>query len=185
MNFFRHKGSCLPVPQGLVNAGPLVGVELSAHPRVDNVSPILGVKLMVDTGAQKTVIHDEIAVKLGLVPLRFESIVGVSGKPEDCPVYRMQMRLKMANHVGVEAQIDFATDVVGAPLLKQGFDCVGLIGRDFLKHVKLVYDGPNGCFEIRSEIAGADNSHSRPSEASRADKKAARKAQKAARRKNR
>lgn len=44
--------------------------------------------MMVDTGAQLTVVEDAVPKFLHLVPIRFQAIAGVTGDL-DCPVYRL------------------------------------------------------------------------------------------------
>jgi hypothetical protein len=103
--------------------------------------------MMIDTGAQKTVIENQIPVQLGLTPTRFEYMVGVSNKAELCPVYPMELELGMSGD-GKTGFIRCATEVIGMSSPAQPFQHVGLIGRDFLHGVKLTYDGKSGTFEI-------------------------------------
>lgn len=147
-------------PGALVAQGPLVQVALLPPPDVRAADPNaaadpLVVKLMVDTGAQKTVVDNDLLESLSLVPLRFEHMIGVSQKADLCPVYRLTVVLGVGEHKTVPprpdeltAQVEFTTDVVGMPSPSIQFDHVGLLGRDFLAHVKFIYDGQSGRFDI-------------------------------------
>jgi hypothetical protein len=105
--------------------------------------------LLVDTGAQKTSIEDKIAQALGLIPIRFDPVVGVSGKPELYPIYRMAVGIGMGEDgTGAALQKIFFAEVAGTPSPPIPWQHVGLLGRDFLQFLRLVYDGPQGTFEL-------------------------------------
>lgn len=156
MATFKHTGRVNPVPDGLVSVGPIVKVTLLPHPAdvdkmlAEGITPKGAIaNMMVDTGAARTLIDDSIAQDLRLKPLRLTPIIGVSQKPMDCPVYRMQMQIKMADGSGRERAVAFVADIVGMPSSNESIgQHQGLIGRDFLRYVKFVYDGPTGSFEI-------------------------------------
>jgi hypothetical protein len=152
----RHIGFVNPVPWGLVQQGPLVQVTLGLHP--DDFQRVVAEggtpksfqhALMVDTGAQATSVENKIPEALGLVPIRFARMMGVSGKPEDYPVYRMSVGIGMGDdRTGTVLPAVFVADVVGTPSPPAPLSHVGLLGRDFLRHVQLLYDGPKGRFEL-------------------------------------
>lgn len=149
---------------------------------------------MIDTGAQKTVVEKKLAEQLGLVPIRFQPMVGVSQKPELCPVYLMSVSIGMSDgtNTGFAA---FETEVIGmaSPPRPQGHQ--GLLGRDFLRHMRFVYNGPTGTFEVSAAAFAQQAKGISPLAAAAAGgtrgptpeqlRKAKRKAEKAARRKNR
>jgi predicted aspartyl protease len=187
----KHTGVVQPIPLGLVNVGPLVQVQLSHHPAAPPPVPVapLAVWLMIDTGAQRTVIEKRLASQLGLTPIRFQQMVGVSQIPEMCPVYLMSVTLSVGGDGQVLA-ITFSTEVIGMSSPPQPREHVGLLGRDFLRHMKLVYDGPRGSFELIPEIQDAHESDApttRHSKLTRGRAKATpkRKEARQARRKNR
>ncbi|MCC7542383.1 MAG: aspartyl protease family protein [Deltaproteobacteria bacterium] len=107
------------------------------------------VRLMIDTGAQRTLVDDALCVKLGLPPIRFDEIVGVSGKPESWPVYLLGVRLGLSSHPKAQenAFAVFGAEVIGMPVGPHD-QHRGLLGRDFLANFELGYDGPNGSFAI-------------------------------------
>lgn len=143
--------------------GPLVDTTLtpplailSQLQSIGHALPSVRARLMIDTGAQKTVIDRQIAEQLGLSPIRFESMVGVSHVPEDCPVYLMSMTIFVGDGT-VNTPLTFTTEMIGmkTPPIPRHF--AGLLGRDFFRFVTIVYDGPAGCVDI---IAPAQESHS-------------------------
>ena len=151
-------GTKVPNPGALVIVGPLVNVVLAVPESVGRAMLALGrepprvdVKLLIDTGAQITSVHDEVAAQLGLPPIRMAPMVGVSGKPEDYPVYRMVVLIAVADATG-KGIIGLETDVVGVPASAGHAEMKGLLGRDFLRHLRLVYDGPTATFELSEQI---------------------------------
>lgn len=184
----KHWGKVEPVPAGLVLAGPVVAVRLKQHPAVvatgipDFTVPI---RMMVDTGAGRTLVHDGIAVQQGLVPIRYDEIVGVSGKPERYPVYLLSFEIGVApNAAAPPTMVIFASEIVGMPTAPP--DVQGLIGRDFLMHARFVYEGPAGAFTI--EFPNLPQQGGGPAVRPGGEdesKKAARKRQRKARRRNR
>lgn len=140
----------------MVVYGPLVEVtlgppeaEMTAVTAAGGIPKTITHNLLVDTGAQATCVEGKIPQALGLVPMRFVQMMGVSGKPEDYPVYRMSIILGMReDHTGASSRALFSADVVGTPSPPMPLNHIGLLGRDFLKYVRLLYDGPKGEFEI-------------------------------------
>ena len=153
----RHVGKVRPAPGGMVNVGPIVDVTLSPCPVAQNdiiqsgmQVPYLPSKMMVDTGAQISCIEDQIlSGPLGLKPIRFMPLTGVSGKAEMRPVYRMAIAIMMADSSGTnQGPAIFTADVVGVPSPETPQVHKGLLGRDFLMHVRFVYEGQKGEFQI-------------------------------------
>jgi hypothetical protein len=152
----RHKGNVTPAPLGLVLAGPLVKVTLGPHPDDAKATAAAGGTpktmdhyLMVDTGAQSTVVENVVAQALGLIPIRYVQVMGVSGKAEDCPLYRMSVTISMVEDgTGGQGQAFFVANVAGVASPPKPLTHTGLLGRDFLQYVRLLYDGPKGEFEL-------------------------------------
>ena len=156
----KHFGRVKPVPNGLINTGPCVAVilspgEVSAQALLANgkTVPAVSALLMIDTGAQLTCIDQALATGMGLRPMRFSPVVGVSGVANDFPVYRMGITIAMADASGTQMQICYSADVVGMPTPSQHSQHRGLLGRDFLRHFKLIYDGSRGEFELGLAVA--------------------------------
>lgn len=196
----KHIGKVNPVPFGLVQAGPLIQVKLQpSRPFADAIIANGGevrsvsVKLMIDTGAQKTVIEDVIAQQLGLNPIRYELITGVSQVPHECPVYRVDINIAMSKNPNVagikppDGGVIFSADIVGVPSPNRSTEHKGLLGRDFLRYVKLIYNGPDGSFEVIDAINRnkADQSAKDAAEKKKDQARIRRKLAKKAKRKNR
>jgi len=154
----KHEGIVSHPPGGLVTKGPLINVVLAPDPHITEKLQDAGrevrqvqVKMMVDTGAEVTSVEDRFAQAIGLTPIRYRSIVGVSGKPELYPVYRMQISFGMGASDGKTVMASFAAAVVGTPPSPIPSENAGLLGRDFLQYFKFVYNGPDGRFEIIDE----------------------------------
>ena len=76
MAFARHSGRVEPVPMGLVHIGPVVEVKLrppavqrASQVQHNGIFPEATIKLLVDTGAQRTVIEQVVLESLGLTPI--------------------------------------------------------------------------------------------------------------------
>ena len=66
-----------------------------------------------------------------------------------CPVYLASITIGFTDGAGGQAQLSFASEVIGmgSPATPQQHR--GLLGRDFLLHVdKFVYDGKAGTFDL-------------------------------------
>lgn len=156
----RHVCDC-GTDEVLASVGPLVQLILLPHPTVrdsfiaaGNMPEVL-VRFMVDTGADRTVVEQRVAESMGLSPVRFAPMVGVSQEIEMCPVYLMTVRLSVEDehHKGI---MDFATEVIGMKTPKVPRQYVGLLGRDFLRGLHVNYNGPKGRVELHlsSQITG-------------------------------
>lgn len=148
----KHLGRA-PAPV-LVKNGPLVGVTIGLHPTAAGVLtaqgkplPSVQVVMMVDTGAERTVIERRIAEQVGLTYLRDTPMIGVSGKPEDCPVYLAQITIAVGDGERLGA-FQFNAEVIGMSSPPQPMPHVGLIGRDFLTYFQFTYDGLEGQFGL-------------------------------------
>lgn len=155
----KHIGRSQPVPVGLVKSGPLMNVRLSYHPAAEPALPQAPVpaRMMIDTGAERTLVEKRIAEQLGLAPIRFDDIIGVSQKAEPHPVYLMSVSFTVADERR-KAGVMFAAEIVGMKSPPTPQPHVGLLGRDFLMRMRFNYDGPQGCFELipdRSVVAPA------------------------------
>lgn len=166
-------------PTGIIQDGPRINVVFTLHPA--DAAPLLAAgetppsataSLMIDTGAQSSLVDDSIPQSLGVSPIRTRSIMFGDGKPQDRPVYRLSMLIEMLDDRGRPTPAQAIVDVVGMNAKKQGHE--GLMGRDLLRHFVLRYDGPNGGFEL---ISMADQTpHQQATRAQgRHDKKNARK----------
>lgn len=116
--------------------GPLVDAQLS-----DPGGP-LGperVRLIIDTGADMTVMSRRIIDRPGMVRTRVDGVLGATGAAVRAPVYRVHLAIDMLGTT-------FDLDVVA--LVRDEGECDGLLGRDVLAHLRFVYDGPAGVFTL-------------------------------------
>jgi hypothetical protein len=137
-------------PADLVNRGPLIRVALLPHPMArssgeEDSSPI-SAQFLLDTGAQHSFVERGLAITMGLSPLRYVPIIGVSHKSEDCPVYPMTIRMDVQDGQSkLTDYVDYNTTVVG---MRCPPDWRGLLGRDFLRRFRMIYDGSRGLVEL-------------------------------------
>jgi len=179
----RHVGRVTNPPLGLIAVGPLVEVTIQPHAVVAAQFTAQGLpvpaeaaRLMVDTGAQRTCIDQAIAARLGLAPIRYEPMVGVSQKAENYPVFLVQMGLGMAEGE-ITQQAIWSAEVVGVPTISVGAHA-GLIGRDFLAHFDFRYHGRDGTFELVTPVQVGTDASRREKEELRAKRKVERQARK-------
>lgn len=100
-------------------------------------SPV-ALKLMVDTGAESTVIPPGIASQLGAQPVGVLNMTTpTSTRP--CPIFAI--RIILSTNVIIDAQ------VAEAPMQGAG-QSYGLMGRDVLAFAVLTYLGPTETFSI-------------------------------------
>lgn len=152
-----HQGAVIPLNE-LIEQGPLVEVSFRPHPVDIEALASEGVawepivhKMMIDTGAQVTIVEEAVPQFLSLVPTRYQAIGGVTGDL-NCPVYRLGITIVGRDDDGVEKAIQFSADVVAVPPVADvARPHVGLLGRDFLQYVRFEYDGPHGVFRIVDE----------------------------------
>jgi len=154
-----HQGAVIP-RNDLIEQGPLVEVSFRPHPVDIEVlasegtawQPIVH-KMMIDTGAQVTIVEEAVPQFLSLVPTRYQAIAGVTGDL-NCPVYRLGITIVGRDDDGIGQPIQFSADVVAVPPVADvARPHVGLLGRDFLQYVRFEYDGPHGVYRIIDEQA--------------------------------
>ncbi|MCW5830157.1 MAG: hypothetical protein KIT79_12680 [Deltaproteobacteria bacterium] len=139
---------------------------------------------MVDTGAQKTVIDRGIAESLGIVPIRFEEMTGVSHVPENCPVYLLSITLVVGDGTKKRG-ITFTSEMIGMATPPNPRPFNGLLGRDFFRFVRLIYDGSGAYCDIIPVIPEPPSKRSVNTGGHKPDRRDRRKAEREARRKNR
>jgi len=148
-------------PTRLIEQGPLVDVSFTPHPADIALLANEGTawepiahRMMVDTGAEITIVEDAVPKFLNLQPIRFQAIAGVTGDL-DCPVYRLEIIIRSndpGDDRGIAGQIEFSADVIAVPPVAEvARPHVGLLGRDFLQFVRFEYDGPSGTYRLIDE----------------------------------
>jgi hypothetical protein len=122
--------------------------------------------MLVDTGATSTSIAIHAARTLGLRPINIVKTFGAHGE-KDTPRFYAQCRLYVFDDgrpvVGPVGEFECngieGLEELCADLSEQGTETldvplVGLLGRDFLKFCKVVYEGPTGSVSIKVDMAG-------------------------------
>jgi len=105
------------------------------------VGPAIPVTLIIDTGADSTMLNTQLIRSLGLeVPINQTKVLtsGSRGVPEYCDIFDVELVIQ-----GSATQEPWRLpplEVLTRPLENQGTD--GMIGRDVLKLGILHYDGP-------------------------------------------
>ena len=129
-------------PKHLERVGPRLRVQIGVpdalaalYTQKDQAIPSsdLGFALF-DTGASMTCVDEGILVEMGLHPVRVQRVSTPSGDSElNC--YPCRLSFPGCPLPDIDPSI-----VVGAKLQKQGY--AALIGRDLLRDMILIYDGP-------------------------------------------
>lgn len=142
----NHKGCEL-----LVTFGPTLLVDIGFDPNHDPVANptnipvpgIRGVQALVDSGATECCIDSLLAVQLNLPLVNRRQISGVHGQKET-NVYLAQVRVPS---LGITMNGAFC----GVDLKAGGQIHSALIGRTFLRHFKMIYEGKTGTVTITSD----------------------------------
>jgi predicted aspartyl protease len=98
-------------------------------------APVNGMALL-DTGAGGTSVDEQIAIKMGLVPVGPGQITSATHQKQPCLVYPIHLEFPGGN-----LKID-VTRAAGLPLAAEGISV--LIGRDVLSRCVMIYHGPDG-----------------------------------------
>ena len=130
----------------LVTHGPTLYVDIGFDPSYNaktSVRPVSGiskVRALVDSGAQESCIDSMLAAELGLPIVNRAFISGVGGKHE-VNVYLAQVYIN-------GLQITQYGRFLGVHLAAGGQAHVALIGRSFLRHCIMEYNGITGTVKI-------------------------------------
>ena len=128
----------------LIQQGPIIQVVLGLAQSFANQlvqqghsvpNPVSG-QALVDTGASVTCIDDEIAQSMGLPVIDVVQMTSASHASTPANVYPVQLQI-----VGTPIRVEVSRGL-GAILKPQNI--VALIGRDFLQHCAMFYNGPTG-----------------------------------------
>ena len=95
---------------------------------------------LVDTGASITAVDEEVVASLGIQPIG-QMKLSTASQSRSAWLYAARLTCTAAAVPVLEA-----LDIVGCTLQPQGF--IALLGRNFLRKVVLVYDGPRGFFKL-------------------------------------
>ena len=136
-------------PIQLASRGPTllveIGFDLTYKPDSDvrpNLPPAQ-YHALVDTGARMTCIDSDLAVGLNLPIVDRQNVAGVLGAGR-VNVYLAQ--IYVPGFLGT-----FSGRFFGAHLIAGGQPHSALIGRDFLRHFKMTYDGRTGAVTLSND----------------------------------
>lgn len=154
-------------PDLLVRTGPLIkatwGVP-SAHAEALRAAgkpvpaPVAGL-MLIDTGASRTAIAQAVVQELSLKQVGMGYTLGAGGKHTN-PIVAALLTVTIEVRPGVTGSIQSDQPVMAIPELDKAISpgelvlenyptrVIGLLGRDFLRHVTFVYDGQLARFEI-------------------------------------
>ena len=133
----------------LALAGPTVAVEVGFDPDArfgDGDVPRLQsgpLPALVDTGAGESCIDSELAIRLNLPVIGRQQVSGIGG------MVQVDVHLAQINLPGLGTTIygRFA----GVHLIAGGQPHYALIGRDFLSHYTMTYDGRRGVVTLSND----------------------------------
>jgi len=132
---------------GLQLEGPKVAIEIAVPTVLAEFLVRSGLPVptpragfaLIDTGASITAVDEGIVASLCIQPI---GQMKLSTPSRSMPAWLYAARLTCSGMAVLEI-----LDIVGCSLQPQGF--IALLGRNFLRSVVLVYDGPAGVFTIR------------------------------------
>ncbi|HBR58318.1 MAG TPA: hypothetical protein DEA22_12770 [Blastocatellia bacterium] len=144
------EGKIVKIPPGitLTQHGPVVQVIIGLSQTFSDQllqqgnalpTPVSG-NALIDTGASATCIDDEVAQRIGLPAIDVVSIASASHAVTQQNVYPVQMEI-----VGSPIRVNVPR-AIGANLQVQGI--IALIGRDYLQHCTLHYNGIAGSITL-------------------------------------
>lgn len=136
---FERAGSDFVAKAGdLVRNGPVVPVQIEGSAEHRRTSGL------IDTGAAYCAIKPRLARKLGLVVIDRRRISGVSATGAaasgDADV--------MIARIGFDANFTVQVQVVAADFMQDDPDITLLLGRPFLQHYDMFYEGACGRFKL-------------------------------------
>jgi hypothetical protein len=135
--------------QGLLALyGPTLWVNIGFDPRFKTdaasapVPGITNVEALVDTGAEESCIDSALAAELHLPVVDRRMVCGVSGS------LQVSMHLAQVHVPALRFTVHGA--FAGVHLVAGGHRNRALLGRTFLRHFKMLYDGKTGAVTISS-----------------------------------
>ncbi|HNX49215.1 MAG TPA: aspartyl protease family protein [Thermoanaerobaculaceae bacterium] len=120
--------------------------------------------MMLDTGAGDTCISTAVAQELGLQPIRTQRIFGVGGQ-KDHPVFLPEIIIELKQVDGHGFTMNRSQPAAGVDELEKLLEPIslarsdgwptrlmGLLGRDFLRHMIMVYSGDAAEFRLFAQL---------------------------------
>lgn len=123
--------------QTLIKIGPTIQTLIGHHHGLDQ-NPFLThqVNALVDSGAEQSCIDKSIAEQLGLPVVDLQMVAGANGAVEQ-PVYMANLQFPTLNFAQYGR-------FIGVDLISGGQPHGALLGRTFLSHIVMIYDGIRG-----------------------------------------
>ena len=134
----------------LVHYGPVLWVDVGFDPKYresQNTPPSPGksrIEALVDTGAQESCIDSSLAAQLKLPVVDRRRVCGVSGS--------MEVDVHMAQVHIPALRFTLYGQFAGVHLIASGLRVQVLVGRTFLRHFRMDYDGTTGDRHNRGAI---------------------------------
>lgn len=135
----------------LVLRGPTLKVDLGFDPAYDPSNPrrlaelpVRGAFALIDTGASTSCIDSALAMHLALPIIDQRTCAGISGS--------MQVNMHLAQIHVPSLLFTLYGGFAGVDIGSGGQRHDVLIGRDFLRHFRMVYDGPSGGVTLADPI---------------------------------
>ena len=155
-----HTIAAIVAPEQLTQVGPLVAGAWARQD--DDLGREIRGSLLIDTGAYGAMIDLDVAELLHLPLGGTKEIHGIHGYGR-LQEYRAQLFLRTQDPAGVPATFSTVIGCVGVPALRErnqryGVDVIGILGRLFLRTVRLEIDGSRGAVKltIAVPVSGTD-----------------------------
>jgi hypothetical protein len=134
----------------LVAHGPLLVVDIGFDPQFDSTKQKKPAKLaargvygLIGTGAIESFIDNSLARRLDLPAIDKQEVAGAIGGPQLVTMYLGLIYIP-ALRFTIEGNFG------GVDLSEAGMRCQALLGRDFLMHFEVAYDGLTGTVRLRN-----------------------------------
>lgn len=134
----------------------VVAAKVAAHPRAAELSggaptscPIV---MMIDTGARFSVVTETVISSLGVTPIGSTDVRTSLQQVVERPVYRIVVGLEFEDEYGARTPAQIPLAVIASPPLptnlpkNMAFHHEGLLGLDFLRTFRFIFDGPTNSF---------------------------------------
>jgi hypothetical protein len=128
----------------LILYGPLIPIDIGFDPDHDETTPGLipkgqekGLVALIDTGSATNYIDATVAKRLGLPEINKDTVVGPIGGPQEITSYLAQIHIPSIPFM-------ITGEFGGLDLISSGMGYSALLGREFLMHFSMSYDGLAG-----------------------------------------
>lgn len=122
----------------MVSIGPRKDVSDAVAREGGQLADAQTVSALIDTGATRTIVQEEVLKDIGLSPVGKVHMVTAATRDHLCFEYTAILWLPQG--------LKFDVVVLGAPLVGTEYQC--LIGRDILQHGILIYSGFDNSFTL-------------------------------------